>query len=83
MDALDSVVDPLREFSRDSIRLVKRCTSQIAKVLVKFGVRVKRQFNTKFFILECFANRIQCRLSSTSLFFFLCVCVCNLFQIYA
>lgn len=25
MDALDSVVDPLREFSKDSIRLVKRC----------------------------------------------------------
>ncbi|CAN6547126.1 unnamed protein product [Malus baccata var. baccata] len=25
MDAIDSVVDPLREFSKDSIRLVKRC----------------------------------------------------------
>ncbi|XP_049934481.1 uncharacterized protein LOC116255499 isoform X3 [Nymphaea colorata] len=25
MDALDSVVNPLREFSKDSIRLVKRC----------------------------------------------------------
>ena len=25
MDAVDSVVDPLREFAKDSIRLVKRC----------------------------------------------------------
>ena len=25
MDSLDSVVDPLREFSKDSVRLVKRC----------------------------------------------------------
>lgn len=25
MDALDSVVDPLREFAKDSLRLVKRC----------------------------------------------------------
>lgn len=25
MDAIDSVLDPLREFSKDSIRLVKRC----------------------------------------------------------
>ncbi|RRT56062.1 hypothetical protein B296_00047405 [Ensete ventricosum] len=25
MDALDSVVDPLREFAKDSVRLVKRC----------------------------------------------------------
>ncbi|MQL73802.1 hypothetical protein Taro_006151 [Colocasia esculenta] len=25
MDSVDSVVDPLREFARDSIRLVKRC----------------------------------------------------------
>lgn len=25
MDALDSVVDPLRDFAKDSVRLVKRC----------------------------------------------------------
>uniref|UniRef100_A0A453T3L1 Uncharacterized protein n=1 Tax=Aegilops tauschii subsp. strangulata TaxID=200361 RepID=A0A453T3L1_AEGTS len=25
MDAVDSVVDPLREFAKDSVRLVKRC----------------------------------------------------------
>ena len=25
MDAVDSMVDPLREFAKDSIRLVKRC----------------------------------------------------------
>uniref|UniRef100_A0A0D3GJE5 Protein transport protein Sec61 subunit gamma n=2 Tax=Oryza TaxID=4527 RepID=A0A0D3GJE5_9ORYZ len=25
MDAIDSVVDPLREFAKDSVRLVKRC----------------------------------------------------------
>ncbi|KZV21751.1 hypothetical protein F511_02909 [Dorcoceras hygrometricum] len=47
MDALDSVFDPLREFSKDSIRLVKRChkpdrkeqvTKDILKnFLVKYG----------------------------------------------
>lgn len=25
MDALDSVFDPLRDFAKDSVRLVKRC----------------------------------------------------------
>lgn len=25
MDAVDSVVDPLREFAKDNVRLVKRC----------------------------------------------------------
>ncbi|KAK8604647.1 hypothetical protein V6N13_099579 [Hibiscus sabdariffa] len=25
MDALDNVVDPLRDFAKDSVRLVKRC----------------------------------------------------------
>ncbi|VAH39691.1 unnamed protein product [Triticum turgidum subsp. durum] len=25
MDAVDSMVDPLREFAKDSVRLVKRC----------------------------------------------------------
>jgi hypothetical protein len=25
MDAIDSVFDPLREFAKDSVRLVKRC----------------------------------------------------------
>jgi protein transport protein SEC61 subunit gamma and related proteins len=25
MDAIDSVVDPLRDFAKDSVRLVKRC----------------------------------------------------------
>lgn len=25
MDVLDSVFDPLRDFSKDSVRLVKRC----------------------------------------------------------
>ncbi|KAI4989367.1 hypothetical protein ZWY2020_036684 [Hordeum vulgare] len=32
MDAVDSVVDPLREFAKDSVRLIKRCHKPDSKV---------------------------------------------------
>lgn len=34
MDAIDSVVDPLREFGQDSIRLIKRCHKPSQKGIV-------------------------------------------------
>ncbi|VAH39692.1 unnamed protein product [Triticum turgidum subsp. durum] len=33
MDAVDSMVDPLREFAKDSVRLVKRCHKPDSKDL--------------------------------------------------
>ncbi|KAJ0965710.1 hypothetical protein J5N97_026848 [Dioscorea zingiberensis] len=39
MDALDSVVDPLREFAKDSLRLVKRCHKPDRKEFTKVAVR--------------------------------------------
>ncbi|VVA33160.1 PREDICTED: transport [Prunus dulcis] len=38
MDAIDSVVDPLREFSKDSIRLVKRCHKPDRKEFTKVAL---------------------------------------------
>ncbi|EMS47092.1 Protein transport protein Sec61 subunit gamma [Triticum urartu] len=37
MDAVDSVVDPLREFAKDSVRLVKRCHKPDRKDLTQIG----------------------------------------------
>ncbi|MFQ6648000.1 hypothetical protein Gotur_021150 [Gossypium turneri] len=34
MDAIDSVFDPLREFAKDSVRLVKRCHKPDRKALL-------------------------------------------------
>ncbi|XP_057778965.1 protein transport protein Sec61 subunit gamma-1-like [Salvia miltiorrhiza] len=39
MDALDSVFDPLRDFSKDSIRLVKRCHKPDRKEFTKVATR--------------------------------------------
>jgi hypothetical protein len=36
MDAIDSVVDPLRDFAKDSIRLVKRCHKPDRKGITSF-----------------------------------------------
>jgi preprotein translocase subunit Sss1 len=36
MDAIDSVFDPLREFAKDSVRLVKRCHKPDRKGLTLF-----------------------------------------------
>ncbi|KAG0473980.1 hypothetical protein HPP92_015837 [Vanilla planifolia] len=38
MDALDSVVDPLREFAKDSVRLVKRCHKPDRKEFSKLAM---------------------------------------------
>ncbi|XP_040992540.1 protein transport protein Sec61 subunit gamma-like [Juglans microcarpa x Juglans regia] len=39
MDAIDSVFDPLREFSRDSINLVKCCHKPDRKEFIKVAFR--------------------------------------------
>ncbi|KAA8530099.1 hypothetical protein F0562_004808 [Nyssa sinensis] len=41
MDALDSVFDPLREFAKDSVRLVKRCHKPDRKGGVPYGNRIR------------------------------------------
>ncbi|KAG6518467.1 hypothetical protein ZIOFF_021942 [Zingiber officinale] len=50
MDALDSVVDPLREFSKDSIRLVKRCHKPDRKEFTKVAVRTAIGFVVMGFV---------------------------------
>ncbi|EMS45519.1 Protein transport protein Sec61 subunit gamma [Triticum urartu] len=37
MDAVDSMVDPLHEFAKDSVRLVKRCHKPDRKDLTLIG----------------------------------------------
>ncbi|CAM8916011.1 unnamed protein product [Rhodiola kirilowii] len=39
MDSLDSVFDPLRDFAKDSIRLVKRCHKPDRKEYTKVASR--------------------------------------------
>ncbi|KAJ4965743.1 hypothetical protein NE237_017592 [Protea cynaroides] len=39
MDAMDNVVDPLREFAKDSVRLVKRCHKPDRKEFTKVAFR--------------------------------------------
>ncbi|KAG5251802.1 transport protein SEC [Salix suchowensis] len=41
MDAIDSVVDPLREFAKDSVRLVKRCHKPDQK---DFDLKLKKTY---------------------------------------
>ncbi|KMS97701.1 hypothetical protein BVRB_5g124460 [Beta vulgaris subsp. vulgaris] len=50
MDAIDSVVDPLREFSRDSIRLVKRCHKPDQKEFSKVAFRTAVGFVVMGFV---------------------------------
>ncbi|XP_048546798.1 protein transport protein Sec61 subunit gamma-like [Triticum urartu] len=40
MDAVDSVVDPLREFAEDSVRLVQRCHKPDRKEFTKVAARM-------------------------------------------
>ncbi|KAL6319529.1 hypothetical protein AAG906_014205 [Vitis piasezkii] len=42
MDAIDSAVDPLREFSKDSVRLVKRCHKPDRKGGVPYSYWIRR-----------------------------------------
>ncbi|ONK72360.1 uncharacterized protein A4U43_C04F18610 [Asparagus officinalis] len=39
MDAIESVVDPLRDFAKDSVRLVKRCHKPDRKEFTKVAFR--------------------------------------------
>ncbi|KAF3774232.1 transport protein Sec61 subunit gamma [Nymphaea thermarum] len=50
MDALDSVVNPLREFSKDSIRLVKRCHKPDRKEFTKVAFRTAIGFVVMGFV---------------------------------
>ncbi|XP_020083461.1 protein transport protein Sec61 subunit gamma-like [Ananas comosus] len=49
-DALDSVVDPLREFAKDSGRLVKRCHKPDRKEFAKVAVRTAVEFVVMGFV---------------------------------
>ncbi|XP_037456581.1 protein transport protein Sec61 subunit gamma-like [Triticum dicoccoides] len=40
MDAVDSVVDPLREIAKDSIRLIKSCHKPDCKEFTKVAARM-------------------------------------------
>ncbi|CAD5328971.1 unnamed protein product [Arabidopsis thaliana] len=50
MDAIDSVVDPLRDFAKDSIRLVKRCHKPDRKEFTKVAVRTAIGFVVMGFV---------------------------------
>ncbi|KAI7986190.1 Protein transport protein Sec61 subunit gamma [Camellia lanceoleosa] len=50
MDALDSVIDPLREFAKDSTRLVKRCHKPDQKEFTKVAFRVAIGFVVMGFV---------------------------------
>ncbi|KAG6410609.1 hypothetical protein SASPL_128671 [Salvia splendens] len=50
MDALDSVFDPLRDFSKDSIRLVKRCHKPDRKEFTKVATRTAIGFVVMGFV---------------------------------
>jgi hypothetical protein len=72
MDAIDSVVDPLREFAKDSVRLVKRCHKPDQKGINFFfnywivAVKQNRDFKNSGFIFcriheggDSYCNRIR------------------------
>ncbi|KAG8501325.1 hypothetical protein CXB51_003506 [Gossypium anomalum] len=50
MDAIDSVFDPLREFAKDSVRLVKRCHKPDRKEFTKVAVRTAIGFVVMGFV---------------------------------
>ncbi|KAH7865759.1 hypothetical protein Vadar_010826 [Vaccinium darrowii] len=50
MDALDSLIDPLREFAKDSTRLVKRCHKPDQKEFTKVAFRVAIGFVVMGFV---------------------------------
>ncbi|KAK7328312.1 hypothetical protein VNO77_22415 [Canavalia gladiata] len=50
MDAIDSVFDPLREFAKDSVRLVKRCHKPDRKEFSKVAVRTAIGFVVMGFV---------------------------------
>ncbi|CAN1838901.1 Protein transport protein Sec61 subunit gamma [Linum perenne] len=50
MDAIDNVFDPLREFAKDSVRLVKRCHKPDRKEFSKVAVRTAIGFVVMGFV---------------------------------
>ncbi|KAF8036972.1 hypothetical protein BT93_B0024 [Corymbia citriodora subsp. variegata] len=50
MDAVDSVVDPLRDFAKDSVRLVKRCHKPDRKEFTKVAFRTAIGFVVMGFV---------------------------------
>ena len=50
MDAIDQVFDPLRDFSKDSIRLVKRCHKPDRKEFTKVAFRTAVGFVVMGFV---------------------------------
>ncbi|XP_061360704.1 protein transport protein Sec61 subunit gamma isoform X1 [Gastrolobium bilobum] len=50
MEAIDSVFDPLREFAKDSVRLVKRCHKPDRKEFSKVAVRTAIGFVVMGFV---------------------------------
>ncbi|KAL6283805.1 hypothetical protein ACE6H2_014734 [Prunus campanulata] len=50
MDAIDSVVDPLREFSKDSIQLVQRCHKPDRKEFTKVALHTAIGFVVMGFV---------------------------------
>ncbi|KAL5713088.1 hypothetical protein ACHQM5_015197 [Ranunculus cassubicifolius] len=50
MDTLDSVFDPLREFAKDSVRLVKRCHKPDQKEFNKVAFRTAIGFVVMGFV---------------------------------
>nr|GMC50858.1 protein transport protein SEC61 subunit gamma [Ipomoea batatas] len=50
MDALDTVFDPLRDFAKDSVRLVKRCHKPDRKEFSKVAVRTAIGFVVMGFV---------------------------------
>ncbi|KAJ6375371.1 hypothetical protein OIU77_000366 [Salix suchowensis] len=50
MDAIDSVVDPLRGFAKDSVRLVKRCHKPDQKEFTKVATRTAIGFVVMGFV---------------------------------
>ncbi|KAK9090105.1 hypothetical protein Sjap_023282 [Stephania japonica] len=50
MDALDSVVDPLRDFAKDSLRLVKKCHKPDQKEFSKVALRTAIGFVVMGFV---------------------------------
>ncbi|KAI3820665.1 hypothetical protein L1987_08213 [Smallanthus sonchifolius] len=50
MDAIDSVIDPLRDFAKDSARLVKRCHKPDRKEFTKVATRTAIGFFVMGFV---------------------------------
>ncbi|KAL4362699.1 hypothetical protein GQ457_04G033690 [Hibiscus cannabinus] len=50
MDAVDSVFDPLREFAKDSVRLVKKCHKPDRKEFTKVAFRTAIGFVVMGFV---------------------------------